>query len=64
MNFQLTKEEKLDINISVYKDLKKFLVVDGIENQIKWLESHLIELKCQNKSEVNRLESIINDLRK
>ena len=64
MNFQLTKEEKLDINISVYKDLKKFLVVDGIENQIKWLESHLIELKSQNKSEVNRLESIINDLRK
>jgi hypothetical protein len=64
MNLQLTKEEKLDINISVYKDLKKFLVVDGIENQIKWLESYLIELKSQNKSEVNRLESIINDLRK
>ena len=64
MNFQLTKEEKLDINISVYKDLKKFLVVDGIENQIKWLESHLIELKCQSKSEISRLEAIINDLRK
>ena len=64
MNFQLTTTEKLDIQISVCKDVKKFLECKGLENQVKWLESHLIELKSQSKSESNRLESIINDLRK
>jgi hypothetical protein len=61
MNIKLTKVESLDIRISVCKDLKKFLSIQGIENQAKWLESHLIELKSQAKSEENRLTSLITD---
>ena len=64
MNIQLERIEKLEIRESVCKDLKNFLKCKDIDSQVKWLESHLIELKSQSKSESNRLESIINDLRK
>jgi len=59
MNIQLTEVEKLDIRISTCKDVKKFLACKDIDSQVKWLESHLIELKSQTKSEINRLESLI-----
>jgi len=60
MNIQLTEIEKLNIRISTCKDVKKFLACKDIDSQVKWLESHLIELKSQAKSEISRLESIIN----
>ena len=59
MNIQLTTTEKLDIQISVCKDVKNFLECKDIESQVKWLESHLIELKSKALSEKSRLESII-----
>ena len=61
MNIQLTKVESLDIRISTCKDIKSFLRCKDIESQTKWLESHLIELKSQAKSEENRLTSLITD---
>jgi hypothetical protein len=61
MNIQLTEMQKLDIRISTCKDLKKFLACKDIDSQVKWLESHLIELKSQSKSEQNRLTSLITD---
>lgn len=61
MNITLSELEKLDIRISVCKDLKQFLSCKDIESQTKWLESHLIELKSKAKSEISRLESIIKE---
>jgi hypothetical protein len=61
MRISLTEVESLDIRISTCKDLKQFLACKDIDSQVKWLESHLIELKSKSKSEISRLESIINE---
>jgi len=61
MNIQLTRIEKLEIRESTCKDVKNFLRCKDIDSQVKWLESHLIELKSQSKSEQNRLQSIIKE---
>jgi hypothetical protein len=61
MNIQLERIEKLEIRESVCKDVKNFLKCKDIDSQVEWLESHLIELKSQNKSEINRLESLIKE---
>ncbi len=61
MRISLTELEKLEIHKEAIRDAQKFLECKTIEEQaefVRWLSN---SLRMESKSNLNRLESIINE---
>ena len=64
MHIQLTEKEKIDIRLESLRDAKCFLDVwrtQDINAQCKFVEDLSSRLRCEMKSEINHLNSLIND---
>lgn len=64
MQIQLTEKEKIEIEMESLMDAKGFLYVwatQDLDAQCRYIEDLSTKLRSEMKSEINRLNFLIND---